>query len=96
VSGSFGAPAQGLDVVIRSTAHTTESGVLVLAQIDAPSVGVEQAYLILDPKTNSLGLMAPCGCHVFHELSGLVMSLADALARSHGTDRQGYCLTQRH
>lgn len=83
--GAPDAPARPvLPVTIRSTVPTTENGVLVLARIDAPTVGLPCSYLVLDPRSNTLALMAPCGCSVHHELSGLVIGLASAVADSHG------------
>lgn len=78
-----GTEARAIPVVVRSTVPATANGVLVLARIDAPTVGVPISYLVLDPQTNRLALTAPCGCSVHHELSGLVLSLAEAVAKGH-------------
>ena len=73
-----------LPVTIRSTVPATENGTLVLARIDAPTVGLPCSYLVLDPQTNQIGLVAPCGCTVHVQLSRLVLDLAQNVTDSHG------------
>lgn len=73
-----------LPVTIRSTVPVSDNGVLVLARIDAPTIGLPCSYLVLDPRTNAISLMAPCGCSVHHELSRLVVGLAEAVSEAHG------------
>lgn len=78
-------PAPGrLNVTIRSTVPATDSGVLVLARIDAPQAGLNAAYLLLDPDNNAIALMAACGCMATVSLSRLIVDLADMVKQSHG------------
>ena len=72
-----------LPVTIRTTVPATDNGVHVLARVDAPSVGLPVSYLVLDPTTGQIALMAPCGCSVHHQLSSLILSLAESVAGSH-------------
>lgn len=72
-----------LPVAIRTTVPATDNGVHVLARVDAPSVGLPVSYLVLDPATGQIALMAPCGCSVFHQLTSLILSLAESVAGSH-------------
>lgn len=81
-------PEGVVPVTIRSTVPAMQDGTLVLARIDAPSLGIECAYLFLDPQSNALGLLAPCGCAVQHPVSALVRRLADTLAEAHGDSRR--------
>lgn len=82
-------PAGHLSVTIRSTVPATESGVLVLARIDAPAVGLPQTFLVLDPQANAITLMAPCGCQVTQDLARLIVDLAHLVAESHGQHAPG-------
>lgn len=76
-----------LQVTIRSTVPATDNGVLVLARIDAPGVGLPQTFLVLDPHSNAITLMAPCGCQVTQDLARLIVDLAHVVAESHGQPR---------
>ena len=72
-----------LPVVIRSSVPATDNGVYVLARVDAPSVGLPISYLVLDPKTGQIALMAPCGCSTYHHLGSLIVRLAEQVAGAH-------------
>jgi hypothetical protein len=71
-------------VTIRSAVPALQDGTLVLARVDAPALGIDCAYLFLDPRANAMGLLSPCGCHVEVALSGLLRELQATLAHEHG------------
>lgn len=73
------APA-AVTVEARGFVNPTPSGLLPLATIDAPQLGIHQALLLLDGRTNRLTLMAACGCSVHADVSPMVNSLASTLA----------------
>lgn len=88
-------PAPGVvPVTIRSTVPAMQDGTLILARIDAPSIGVDCAYLFLDPKANALGLLAGCGCTVHVPLAGLINSLAENMHGAHAAS--GHAPQARH
>jgi len=72
-----------LPVTIRTTVPATSNGVHVLARVDAPTVGLPVSYLVLDPASGQIALMAPCGCSVQHSLTSLILSLAESVAGQH-------------
>lgn len=81
-------PAQA-PVTVLSTAPVTDSGRLVLALIDAPAAGLRRAVLTLDPRDQTVALMAPCGCQVSLSLGALINRLAAAMASDHAAHPAG-------
>lgn len=81
------AEAPMLPVTIRSTVPAMHDGTLVLARVDAPTLGIECAYLFLDTRAGALGLLLPCGCQVSQPLSALLLQLAATQAEAHGNHR---------
>lgn len=92
MSGSLDSAAapQEVKVLIRSTAPASSNGVLFMAQIEAPSLGLPRAYLLLDPMSNALALSSPCGCHIDLRLSDLLASLAAVKATRHAAEESDH------
>ncbi len=85
MSGSLDTAAEPRQVqmTVRSTAPTCSNGMLVMAQLEVPDLGLPRAYVLLDPMSNTLALATPCGCHVDLRLSDLITRLAAVKATRH-------------
>lgn len=80
-------PAGHLPVTIRPAGDLkpVQDDVFVVASIDCPLLGVENAFLLFAPRQNSLTLAARCGCSTSVEISRLILQLSEVLRRGeHG------------
>lgn len=75
-----------LNIIIKSTVPAMASGALIVAKLDCEQLKIEGAFLVVDPASNRIALMSPCGCMVHTELSSLVVGLGQALQTRHPTD----------
>ena len=81
--------------VVVAVMKTTvdDNGVFVLARVEAPTIGVDQAFLVLDMRSGDVALTAACGCRVTVPLVGMLRDLATVLSSGHNAPTGG---TQVH
>lgn len=74
---SSNAPQSVLPVNFFTALPESFNGLHVVGTLDAPTVRIERAVLLVDMQAGAIKLMAPCGCHVQINLAAMVLGLAE-------------------
>lgn len=83
-----------LPVVVAVMKTTVDdNGLFVLARVEAPTIGVDESFLVLDMRSGDVALTAACGCRVAVPLAGMLRDLATVLLSGHTASPGG---TQVH
>ncbi|MDO9093382.1 MAG: hypothetical protein Q8R98_20865 [Rubrivivax sp.] len=79
---SSNAPQSVLPLNFFTALPESSDGLHVVGTLDAPTVRIERAVLLVDMQAGAIKLMAPCGCYVQISLAAMVLGLADTAARA--------------